>query len=95
MSRILLTAGDCGTYEVTQINPDDSEGKDILIQTDWDYPGIASSFGWEPCCGSGSTDGTVNCPDCGKTASEMIQSAGEYLDNHCGDIVPDPGYFDG
>lgn len=23
-----------------------SDGRDLLIQTDWDCPGIASSFGW-------------------------------------------------
>lgn len=22
------------------------DGRDILIQTDWDYPGVASTFGW-------------------------------------------------
>lgn len=24
-------------------------GKDIFIQSDWDFPGIASTFGWAPC----------------------------------------------
>ncbi len=23
------------------------DGRDILIQTDWEYPGIASDFGWQ------------------------------------------------
>lgn len=25
------------------------DGQDLLIQSDWDYPGTASSFGWSPC----------------------------------------------
>lgn len=55
----------------------------VLIQTDWDYPGLASRMGWTPCtCDSaGSTDGTVDCA-CGRTASEMIQSAAEWIDSH-------------
>jgi len=27
---------------------DDETGDTILIQTDWDYPGTANSFGWSP-----------------------------------------------
>ena len=65
-------------------------GESILIQTDWDYPGVASSFGYQP-CECGFTDGTVDCEH--KTASEMITDASEYLDEHIGDTVEDPGYF--
>ena len=64
--------------------------RDILIQTDWDYPGVASTFGWVP-CECGETDGTVDCPH--KTASQMISEAAEYLDEHIGNTVEDPGYF--
>jgi len=68
----------------------------VLVQVDWDYPGTASIFGWSPCKGckedcKGSTDGTVDCK-C-KTASQMISDAREYLDNHTGKTVEDPGYF--
>lgn len=89
MSQIHLEHGDFGTYLL--INED--TGKDILIQTDWDYPGIASSFGWCPCKKCGDTDGTVDCAH--RTASEMIQEAREYLDMCCDDpiTVDDPGYF--
>lgn len=62
-----------------------------LLQTDWDYPGVASTFGWTPCCQE--TDGTVDCPH--KTATEMINEAYEYLLEHVGDEVEDPGYFSG
>ena len=49
-------------------------GRDILIQTDWDWPGLASTFGWsvryvQRCaeCGSepDSADGAeAPCDDC-------------------------------
>lgn len=64
----------------------------VLVQTDWDYPGLASTFGWSPC--HDETDGTVDCP-CGKTAGELIAEASQYLNEHCGEVVDDPGYFDG
>ena len=66
------------------------DGKTVLIQTDWDYPGVASSFGWSP-CECGATDGTVDCHH--KTASDMITEAGQYLDENIGETIEDPGYF--
>lgn len=111
------------------------DGRSVLIQTDWDYPGVASSFGWSfqqvqkcPTCGKvqtdvlyrggcecwdcedceenhdghtdgintcqhDGTDGTVDCPDCGVTASEFISAAREWLDNNDGATADDPGYF--
>jgi len=67
------------------------DGRDLLIQVDWDYPGVASTFGWSP-CPCGQTDGTVDCPH--RTASEMIGEAGEFLRDHLGDTADDPGYFE-
>ena len=67
-------------------------GETVLIQTDWDYPGTAASFGWVP-CECGETDGTVDCPH--KTAGDMIAAASEFLDNAIGKTVEDPGYFNG
>ena len=87
--KIRLEDGDFGTYLLVA-----EDGRDVLIQTDWDYPGTASSFGWQPCCGSGATDGTVDCPDCGANVSDMIASAYQYLDDHIGDEIEDPGYFE-
>jgi len=101
-------------------------GRDVLIQTDWDWPGLASTFGWSvryvqrcaecgsepdsadgaethcddcdteyPVCDHDGTDGTVDCPDCGVSASAFICAAGEYLDGADGASADDPGYFDG
>jgi len=68
------------------------ETNTVLVQTDWDYPGVASSFGWVPCRRGCGTDGTVDCAH--HTASKMIQSAGAYLDKIAGrKFIEDPGYF--
>jgi hypothetical protein len=69
----------------------DEDDRTILIQTDWDYPGVASAFGWTPCKECRFTDGTVDCAH--QTAHEMIANAAEYLDDYP-DAVDDPGYFD-
>jgi len=84
--KITLHEGDCGTYTIEA-----EDGRTMLIQTDWDYPGVASIFGWRP-CPCGETDGTVDCPH--RTASEMIAEAGEFLNDHIGDTAEDPGYFE-
>lgn len=86
MSRIMLTSAPYGCYEVTLL---DGEEPSILIQSDWDFPGVATTFGWTP-CPCGGTDGTVDCPH--KTASQMIAEAQEYLDSHEGTTAEDPGY---
>ena len=75
------------------------DGRTVLIQTDWDYPGFAITFGWDPCeectepCHR-TTDGTVDCK--ARTASEMIQEAGNFLDERVEyhTEVDDPGYFE-
>lgn len=87
--KIRLDGGQFGwDYILTHIDT----GSTRLIQTDWDYPGVASSFGWSH--GHGETDGTIECPVCHKSASEMITEAAEYLDDHIGDEIDDPGYFE-
>ena len=83
---ITLEAGQFGNYLI--VNDD---GADLLVQTDWDYPGLASSFGFVP-CECGETDGTVNCAH--KTATEMIDDAARFLDDNLGKRVEDPGYFE-
>lgn len=83
-----------GGYIVADLATD----RTVYVQTDWDYPGLASSFGWNiredgnNGCEHDGTDGTVDCPSCGRTAAEFIGSAAEYLD---GEPVAydDPGYF--
>jgi hypothetical protein len=83
--NITLEDGDFGTFILRA-----SDGRTVLIQTDWDFPGVASTFGWSPCC-CGRTDGTVNCSH--RTVTEMISEAYEFLCEHIGDSVEDPGYF--
>ena len=85
-------------------------GESSLVQTDYDYPGVASTFGWnivdvqpdddddrvlcrDSQCDHSGTDGTVDCNDCGMTASEFISAAGEFLADNDGATVDDPGYF--
>jgi len=83
---ITLLHGEFGTYLLVA-----EDGRDILIQTDFDYPGFARTFGWSP-CECGETDGTVDCPH--KTVSQMIGEAQAFLDDHLGESVEDPGYFE-
>ena len=82
---ITLESSQFGNYLLV-----DEDGNDILIQTDWDFPGVASSFGFVP-CDCGDTDGTVDCAH--QTASDMIQAAADFLDDNIGAKVEDPGYF--
>ena len=89
--KIYLSNGQHGTFLVTA-----EDGRDILIQTDWDYPGVASTFGWSPCKGcrqncKGATDGTVDCKK--RKATDMICRAGAWLSDHDGAVADDPGYF--
>ena len=84
--KVTLERGDFGTFLLVA-----EDWRDLLIQTDWDYPATAMNLGWQPCCSL--TDGTVDCPICGVAASEMITGAGEYLDKSIGESFEDPGYF--
>jgi hypothetical protein len=45
-------------------------------------------------CTHDSTDGTVKCETCGRTPTEFISDAAEYLDANIGKIVEDVGYFE-
>jgi hypothetical protein len=67
------------------------ETRTVLVQSDWDYPGLASNLGFVPCPDCGFTDGTVDCAH--KTASQMIAEAQEFLDAHLGEPFENPGYF--
>lgn len=84
---------------------DEATGRSFLAQTDWDYPGIATTFGWsvqevqrnDAACGECEhvyTDGTIDCPDCGVPARAFIAAAGDWLGRHNGTEADDPGYFD-
>jgi len=55
-----------------------------FIQSDWNYAGLASRFGWVP-CECGATDGTVDCEH--RKVSEMLAEAFDYLCEHEGDEI--------
>jgi hypothetical protein len=84
-----------GGYILTDLATD----RTVYVQTDWEYPGVASSFGWsirddgDGDCDHNGTDGTVDCPSCGRTVIAFINSAAEYLDSEPV-AYDDPGYFD-
>lgn len=83
--KITLQEGDFGTFLIVR-----EDGRDLLVQTDYDYPGLASTFGWSP-CSCGETDGTVNCSH--RTADDMIAEARDFLQERVGQTTDDPGYF--
>ena len=76
------------------------EKNTVLVQTDADIPGVAREFGWLPTptrtCMHTETDGTVDCPECGRSATEFISEAAVFLDDcvAVGEVIEDPGYFD-
>jgi len=89
-----------GRYYAGEI-VNDTDSRTVCIQTDWDFPGVADTFGWSTRdvqsgqgeCDHSETDGTVDC-SCGVTASDFISAAAEWLDGNDGATVDDPGYFD-
>jgi hypothetical protein len=48
---------------------DSETGQTMLIQTDWDYPGVAGSFGWSVQC-------VQRCPACGSLDCEYNTDLG-------------------
>ena len=96
--NILLSNGFAGTYELSVVKR--KCGTSIVFQSDWDFPGLARTLGWNgkigrERCEHRATDGTVICPDCGKTASEFIGAAAQWLDKHDGHVFRGKGeeYF--
>ena len=84
--KITLTRSQFGHFLI-----ESDDGRDVLIQSDWEYPGAASSFGWSP-CDCGETDGTVDCAH--KTSGEMISDAYDFMIENDGATADDPGYFE-
>lgn len=74
------------------------DGRDLLVQSDMEYPSVAMAFGWGGPCAKcrrtchGASDGTISCPR--RTTSEHIAKAQAWLDTHIGRRVADPGYFE-
>ena len=85
-----MFAVEAGPFGWAYIIYDVDSEKTILVQSDWEFPSLARSMGWIP-CPCGKTDGTVDCPH--RKASEMIEDAQAWIDEHLGDVFPDPGYF--
>lgn len=89
MRKIMLCEGNFGwDFEICEVR---KNGKSVLIQTDWDYPGAASLFGWTPKrrkgCTHDGTDGTVDCKACGKSTSDFLSEAHDYLSSHTGKVI--------
>ena len=104
-AREILAFLVCRIDEETGCYLSDEENT-VLFQTDWEFPMLASNFGWSiresqvmqagyygTVCDHSGTDGTVKCDTCGLTPATFIGEAREYLDAHLGKIVDDPGYF--
>lgn len=99
-----------GAYEIWPSNQRlaaklkrDTGHESILFQLDWDWPRLAENLGWNivkahkrNCPDTGSTDGTVTCAGCGRTAGHFIASAVEWLDKRVGNRirVRDCAYFE-
>ena len=95
----------CCPGEIVEIREDGTEGRSRLIDCDWEFPGVASSFGWSIAgvqrrgyhergyCEHDSTDGTVACKQCGTKAGDFIAAAYDWLLDNDGATADDPGYF--
>ena len=79
--KVRLEADDYGHFDLIRVDTGESL---YYTQTDWEYPGLAMEFGWQPCV-CGMTDGTVSCGH--RTASEMISDAQDYLTEKDGEEI--------
>lgn len=66
----------CGFLIVADGASHYDDSQTALVQSDWDFPAVASRCGFVP-CECGATDGTVDCNH--HTASEMISAAYDWL----------------
>jgi hypothetical protein len=87
--RVISVEGNQFGHYIVSNSIDD---RTVYVQLDYDFCGLALTFGWIPCTECSFTDGTVKCAH--HSVGEMIQSAIEFLDGYP-DPVEDPGYFDG
>lgn len=75
------------TVSGAEFTIEDGQGREVFVQTDWDYGPIASAIGWTP-CECGSTDGTVDCKRCNRMVGDMLAEAYDYLRDHEGEEFP-------
>jgi len=83
--RITLLESDFSTFLLAA-----EDGRTLLVQTDWDFPGVASGFGWSPPPGT-PTDDHGNVPL--DALSAVIADARDFLHERAGSTTDDPGYF--
>ena len=87
--------------EIVLLGDDGKHVDSVLVQTDYEFPNFASTFGWSVSdvqgsiedCQHDNTDGSVKCSCCGLSASAFIESAREFLSDNDGLTADDPGYF--
>jgi hypothetical protein len=77
--RLETANGYNGAFEIILMRPSVKcvTAKTLCVQSDWDFPGLASSFGWES-CECGATDGTIDCKQ--KHVGDEIEDPG-YFDS--------------
>jgi len=83
--KITLVESDCSTFLLPA-----EDSRAILVQVDWDFPGIAETFGWSPPPGA-VTDSTGNFAE--EALSAIIGHARDFLHERVGSIADDTGYF--
>ena len=66
-----------------------------LFQTDWSFPGLAREFGFTPCHDDAEPFMDIPCPECDRSADQLVEDVWDYLDKMVGEQVKieDPGYF--
>jgi len=98
--RVFLSS-EHGAYELTPVNKRlarqlerETGSESVLFQTDWDFPGLAQSLGWNiikahkrNCADTHGTDGTVTCAGCGLGASHFIAKAQAWLDKRIDSVL--------
>jgi hypothetical protein len=87
-------------YDIGYLIANDQDGRRVLVQLDYEFPGLARTFGWSisaaiPGCRENhdQTDGSIACPACGTSAGVFISKASEFLEEGP-DPIEDPGYFE-
>lgn len=94
---IRLSRADFGFFMVENLDADPELPRDdprasLLVQSDWDYPGIAGTFEW-----SAAWVGTLACESCDAPTGAIIAEGGSIPDvpicRACADTAPDPAYL--
>jgi hypothetical protein len=89
---IRLARGQFGTYLLQNLADDGSVAGDLLVQTDYDYPGIAGDFGW-----SLRSVMPYLCESCDAPTATVIAEGGDIPDvpicTDCMAVAPDPAYL--